>query len=203
MYREDSGNRRSLLIEETRSLKLRNLVIFSKWEDATFWAEISPLLCTSGLWGQGPVFSHPGEWLQSDGCWTAGVYASFLPPSGLPWRWLPSLMTETSLFTDKAGAILCLRYQVGPPSLANPDFTCSQGVGYNLTGLGCLSLTQQHHRVERCGGDGREKRDQGTFHQLPPVLHSNSSRDSLAGPGAQCGHACPVRAWCLLDFTAP
>ena len=59
-------------------------MIFSKWEDATFWAEISPLLCTSGLWGQGPVFSHPGEWLQSDGCWTAGVYASFLPPLRAP-----------------------------------------------------------------------------------------------------------------------
>ena len=169
------GTEDSLLIEENQISQVKEFSDFLQMGRCNVLGSLRSLLCTSGLWGQGPVFSHPGEWLQSDGCWTAGVYASFLPPSGLPWRWLPSLMTETSLFTDKAGAILCLRYQVGPPSLANPDFTCSQGVGYNLTGLGCLSLTQQHHRVERCGGDGREKRDQGTFHQLPPVLHSNSS----------------------------
>ena len=48
------------------------------------FTEADPLICTSAVWGQGPVFpcpellgTHRGEWLPSAGCQLAGVL-SFL-----------------------------------------------------------------------------------------------------------------------------
>ena len=67
--------------------------------------DIIPLMCTSALWGQYPVFSHPEfpqgsprEWLQSEGGWMAGILSSPEFPQGSPAHagGLQSLMTVTS-----------------------------------------------------------------------------------------------------------
>ena len=74
-------------LKKIRHLKLRNLVfsMYGKMQESGL-TEVIPLMCTSDLWGQDLVFSQPefhrayyGEWMQSDGCWMAGVL-SFLSP---------------------------------------------------------------------------------------------------------------------------
>lgn len=52
--------------------------------------EAIPLICTSAVWGQGPVFPHPelprarrGEWLQPDGCQLAGACSLLSSLSGV------------------------------------------------------------------------------------------------------------------------
>ena len=77
--------------------------------------EIIPLICTSAIWGQCPVFhilsflrAHRRELLQSGGCLREVFFPSWVP-SGLTSSpslvWLQSLMAVTSLFTDMAGSI--------------------------------------------------------------------------------------------------
>ena len=77
--------------------------------------EIIPLICTSALWGQCPVFlvlsflrAHLRELLQSGGCYRAGIL-SFLSALRAYQFTIPgvaqSLMAVTSLFTDMAGGI--------------------------------------------------------------------------------------------------
>ena len=35
-------------------------LFFYVWEDAKIWLlEITPLICTSAIWGQNPAFLHP------------------------------------------------------------------------------------------------------------------------------------------------
>ena len=75
--------------------------------------EIIPLVCTSAIWGQFPVFSHPeppflkahhGEWLQSR--WQ--VFFSSLSSLRVPF-----LITVQSLFTVMTGNIPFLRPHLG------------------------------------------------------------------------------------------
>ena len=55
---------------------LRKLAIFYTWKmQECEPTKIIPLICTSAVWGQYPVFhilsflrAHHGEWLQFDGC---------------------------------------------------------------------------------------------------------------------------------------
>ena len=47
-------------LKKTRYPKLRNLVLFCIWEDARVGVtKIIPLIGTSVIWGQYPVFSNP------------------------------------------------------------------------------------------------------------------------------------------------
>ena len=47
-------------LKKTRYPKLRNLVLFSVWEDTRVWAHGSHSFdMTSAILGQYPVFSHP------------------------------------------------------------------------------------------------------------------------------------------------
>ena len=87
------------------------LVFFSVWEDAkSGLTEIIPLICTSALWGQDPVFSHP-EFPQHAPLGLAAVAddlgAGILLPSGVPTSptfgsgcKCDGLTTATSLVTD-------------------------------------------------------------------------------------------------------
>ena len=60
-----SQNIKKLPLKKTRYLKLRNLLLFYGWGmRKSGLTEIIILICTSAIWGQYPVFSHP-ESLQS------------------------------------------------------------------------------------------------------------------------------------------
>ena len=68
--------------------------------------EIIPLICTSAVWDQYPMFSHPvfsqgsflGEWLQSAGCQLADIVfgPEFPQSSYVHLGGLQSLMTVTA-----------------------------------------------------------------------------------------------------------
>ena len=61
--------KRLLLIKENQTSQVNELVLFYTWEDAKSGIiEIIPLMCTSAIWGQYPVFFS--SWVSS-GC-TAG-----------------------------------------------------------------------------------------------------------------------------------
>ena len=104
-----------------------NLAFFCVWEDAdSGLTEIIPLICTSALWSQDPVFLHPesppgaplGVGVGGDGCsgwWLIGCNL-FLP-------WVPSRLTVGAagdwrllhpLFTDKAGNTLSFTTPLHP-----------------------------------------------------------------------------------------
>ena len=76
-------------------------------------SEIIPLICTSLIWGQYPVFSHPecpqsSPWEVTAVWWLLDSRYSFLSefpqgsPAHHPW-WLQSLMIVTCSFTEFAG----------------------------------------------------------------------------------------------------
>ena len=55
------GNiKRLLLIKETRFVKLRNLalLLYGQMQESGR-TDINPLMCTTAIWDQFPVFSHP------------------------------------------------------------------------------------------------------------------------------------------------
>ena len=57
------------ILMKTRYLKLRNLVLFYAQKDAkSGLIEIIPLICTSAIWGQYPVFSY-SEYPQGATLW--------------------------------------------------------------------------------------------------------------------------------------
>ena len=85
-------------------------------------AEIIPMIRTSAVWDQCPVFSHlsslgahPGEWLQSDGCLITGVlsYLSSLRAHQLTFHGGCNCRGLSYLFlTDMAENIPLLNIQV-------------------------------------------------------------------------------------------
>ena len=79
---------------KTWSLKLRNLALFSIWEDARIRTHWNNSFMHSAIWGQYPVFSYPefpqGSSLGVAAVWRLldGRYSLFLP-------WVPSELTSS------------------------------------------------------------------------------------------------------------
>ena len=57
-YQQRTGSRNKRL-QKTRYLKLQNLLLFFGKMQSSGLMDIIPLACTSAVWGQNPLFSHP------------------------------------------------------------------------------------------------------------------------------------------------
>ena len=110
-------------LEKTRYPKLRNSVLFYVWEDARVWvhrrhsfdmhlSSLGPVTCVFHILSF--PRTHHREWLQSDGCWMAGILSFLNSPRthqltihggcNCWWLWHP-------LSTDGAGNIPFLTIQ--------------------------------------------------------------------------------------------